>query len=408
MKIMRLCFIILLVGASTFSMLFLFGCSGPINPYTKNFNANQFVEGFNWISKGYNEINNIGKGTINDLEFSPDGKQLAVARSEGLWLLDTDGRTEPSELIGHDGEVLALAWSDNNTIASGGADKTVRLWNAKTGESLKVLNGHDGKVTTLAFSPDGKILASGSKDKKTLSNRFRETFSKIQQTDEIPTAMQIDELFQKVQECVLSEQKQFDNTICLWNPHTGKLQRTFKGAGIAFTFPLDSKILAIASSDLSHTKETLEFLKVDTGSRQEPNFKLIEENIIEGGNILSSYVTAFTCPPYSTRLAVSSARATYSSRSVAYHDTKIKVYNAGYPLYINTEHLVTTMAYSPRADYLATGDTEKTIQLWDVKTKRLLQTLKGHTDKITALALSRDGILASGSRDGTIFLWGQK
>ena len=420
MKIMKLYFIILLVIASTFSILFLIGCSRSINLYTKGFNTSQFIEGFNRISKGYKEINNVGKGIINDLEFSPDGKQLAIARSEGLWIFKPAGRTETTELIGHKGEVLALAWSDNNTIASGGEDKTIRLWKAKTGESLKILKGHKGKVTTLTFSPDGKTLASGSRDKKTLSNRFRETLSKIQQTDEIPRALISEDL-----DLLSNEHKQFDNTICLWNPHTGKLQQTIKGAGTAFTFSLDGKILAIAYSDLFNRTATLEFLNIDAGNRSERTIRIVEDNSIvylgagatyydgqfynyKSGAILYSYVSAFTFPPYSTRLAVSRARAIYRSDSETYQNPKIKVHNADYPLYINTEHLVTIMAYSPRADYLATGNTENTIQLWDVKTKRLRYALKGHTDKITALALSRDGILASGSQEGTLFLWGTK
>ena len=53
------------------------------------------------------------------------------------------------------------------TLASGSLDKTVRLWDARTGEHKKTLEGHSDSVRCVAFSPDGLTLASGGdiKDK---------------------------------------------------------------------------------------------------------------------------------------------------------------------------------------------------------------------------------------------------
>ena len=47
-------------------------------------------------------------------------------------------------------------------LASGGIDKTVRLWNPSTGKHLRIADTHQGAVTALAISPDGKLLASAS------------------------------------------------------------------------------------------------------------------------------------------------------------------------------------------------------------------------------------------------------
>ena len=43
-------------------------------------------------------------------------------------------------------------------------DKTVRLWDAVTGEHKAMLTGHTDEVSSVAFSPDGTTLASGSDD----------------------------------------------------------------------------------------------------------------------------------------------------------------------------------------------------------------------------------------------------
>jgi WD40 repeat protein len=69
-------------------------------------------------------------------------------------------------LEGHTGPVLGVAYSpDGKRIASASADKSVRVWNAKTGEAMATLAGHKDDVTCVAFTADGKRVVSGSADK---------------------------------------------------------------------------------------------------------------------------------------------------------------------------------------------------------------------------------------------------
>ena len=62
--------------------------------------------------------------------------------------------------------VVAVAVSlSGKRIVSGSGDKLVRVWDASTGDELKVLKGHTNFVRSVAFSPDDKQIVSGSNDK---------------------------------------------------------------------------------------------------------------------------------------------------------------------------------------------------------------------------------------------------
>src|SRR5277367_3642184 len=67
---------------------------------------------------------------------------------------------------GHKAEVTSVVFSpDGKRIASGSWDKTIRIWNAETGDLISApFEGHTDRITSVAFSPDGKRIASGSWD----------------------------------------------------------------------------------------------------------------------------------------------------------------------------------------------------------------------------------------------------
>ena len=70
-------------------------------------------------------------------------------------------------LADHDSGVASVSFSpDGRHIVSASWDKTVRVWDAQTGQNvIDPVKGHDDLVTSVAFSLDGRYIVSGSYDK---------------------------------------------------------------------------------------------------------------------------------------------------------------------------------------------------------------------------------------------------
>ncbi len=109
-------------------------------------------------------------GPVNDVSFFGDSAHAVSASDDGtaiLWNLEDP--TNPQQVFrlrGHGFKVMAVAvQAEASLIATGGWDKTVRLWDARTGEALAVID-LPSPVNALAFvtGGDGPLIAIGGHD----------------------------------------------------------------------------------------------------------------------------------------------------------------------------------------------------------------------------------------------------
>ncbi|MDB5385362.1 MAG: Serine/threonine protein kinaserelated protein [Planctomycetaceae bacterium] len=125
------------------------------------------------------------KIAANCLAFNSNGTRVASVDFRGNWRLwDIQSQTTICEMQRAGNEMLAsevrcLAISpDHSRLVSGSNDKTLTLWDAKTGSPLGESMKHSGSVICVAFSPDGTRIVSGSED-KTLRLWDAQTFAAV-------------------------------------------------------------------------------------------------------------------------------------------------------------------------------------------------------------------------------------
>ena len=107
---------------------------------------------------------------VSEVNFSPNGKWIVSGshdRTLKVWNAST-GQMRWT-LKGHKGMITDVGFSaDGKRILSSSEDKTLKLWDVATGQETITLKGHTGSINYASFSPDGNRIVSGSAADRTI------------------------------------------------------------------------------------------------------------------------------------------------------------------------------------------------------------------------------------------------
>ncbi|WP_203874778.1 nSTAND1 domain-containing NTPase, partial [Planobispora takensis] len=288
-------------------------------------------------------------GAVSQVLITPDGRTLISAgrdRSVRLW--DVRSGTLLARLMGHDTWLKAAALSpDGRTLATGGEDGVLVLWDVPGRARIAALPGHDRQIREIAFSSDGRTLATAGDD----------------------------------------------HNVVVWDADRRVRLRTLTGhraavRGVAFS--PDGRTLATAGDDRAVLLWDL--------ARQVPPVPL-------GEHPETAAAVAFS--PDGRLLASAGGQASVQLWDVARRTRLARLGpGSGGGGGGGGGGQIIALAFSPDGRTLAGSGHDPAVLLWDVAHRTLRGRLLGHQASVYTIAFDPSSpTLASAGEDGTILLW---
>lgn len=285
-----------------------------------------------------------------------------------LWDMETG--EELRTLTGHTSGIRCLQFDDTKLI-SGSIDRTLKVWNWRTGECISTYTGHLGGIIGLHFQ--NSILASGSTDKTVKIWNFEDksTFLLRGHSDWV-NAVRVD----SCSRTVLSASD--DCTVKLWDLDSKQCIRTFQGhvGQVQQVIPLPKEFEFEEDHDAGHEEDSNASVSGDESPFSQvscsPNATFFEGN-----------------RPAPPRYILTSAL-----------DSTIRLWETytGRCLRTFFGHLEGVWALSADTLRIVSGAEDRMVKIWDPRTGKCERTFTGHSGPVTCVGLG-DSCFVTGSED---------
>jgi WD40 repeat protein len=311
-------------------------------------------------------------------------------------------------ILRHRKAVYTVAYSpDGKQIASGSADKTIKIWDAETGGLIRTLSGHEGAVRSIAYSSNGAAIVSGSED---------QTIRLWYTDNEWPIL-------------TLSVEHEEDPVSFSGSKYIYRYTTKLGSVESVAISPDDRFIIsgsgAILAADDRYPAPPQPRInsgnnKYDIGSyiESQPRFSYIVSGyegvrLWDSGNGRQLGRTVFDHEYGVNVVAFSPDGSRFLSGST---DETIKIWDPTKASDNNFWQLPVTLSghtdavlcavFSPDGNLIVSGSADKSLRTWDTQTGKGLKTITRHKGSVLSVALSPDGKrLASASKDKTIIVW---
>jgi WD40 repeat protein len=325
---------------------------------------------------------------------------------------------------GHQDQVNSVCLSADNQFAlSGSRDNTVKLWEISTGKCLRTFEGHQDQVNSVCLSSDSQFALSGSDD-NTLKLWAIATGQCLRTTEGEKSG---------VYSICLSADSRFalsgsrDNTVKLWEIATGRCLRTFKGhTSLVTSVCLSADGQFALSSEIENEPVRLWTINGWTTSYVAP--AMISRVMATEAALLLNQV-------YEQELArakaawqqgdyILTAQHIRKARSHLGHSRSKEAFDIWNRLYVHlprkalsgsweshtlTGHLskISSLCLSPNSRFILSGSSDQTLKLWEMDTGQCIRVFSGHTDGVTSVDLTADGLYAisAGGNDRHLKQW---
>ncbi len=357
---------------------------------------------------------------------SGDGKTLASRSDDRTVRLWDAVSGQLLKQIDEAEALTAFAFSaDGKTLATASSG-TVRLYEVADAKPLRQWLAHEASVASLCFTPDGKGLVTGSPDQSVIlwdPATGKETRKLGADLDAIASVT------------VSSDGKTIAaggrrSTVWLWDAASGKELRPLTGDGsrlFAIAFAPDGKTLALGARtttrlfDVAEGKELRQFGHALTDEVTSHNndetlaFSADGSRLVTGGKSIRVWETETgkqVCAGGEGRKRVTSVAFSADGKAVIAGggDQEIRFWDAatGKRTRAGDGHQdrVQCVAFAPDGKSVVTGGADRNLFLWDSTTGKVNRPLTGHEAGITAVTFSPDGKrVASADAAGMLRVW---